>query len=98
MLTRSLFFLDGLDFMPKIDLTKAFDRIKWNFIASTLARKGLHAHFINLVHACISSPTFLVIINGQSFARFKSSKGIIQGCPLSPSLFVFAVNELYLAL
>ena len=54
-------------FMLKIDLAKAFDRNAWNFLVSTLARKGLHGHFIKLVHACISSPTFSVIINGQSF-------------------------------
>ena len=89
---------DGSDFMLKIDLAKAFDRIEWHFIVNALKRKGLHGHFINLIHACISSPTFSVIINGQSFAHFKSSRGIRQGCPLSPSLFVLAVNELSLAL
>jgi hypothetical protein len=86
------------DFMIKIDLAKAFDRVEWHFIAAALERKGLHPHFINLVHACISTPSFSVIINGQSYARFSSSRGIRQGCPLSPSLFVLAVNELSLAL
>jgi hypothetical protein len=85
-------------FMLKIDLAKAFDRIEWHFIASALTRKGLPDHFISLIYACISSPTFSIIINGQSFARFKSSRGIRQVYSLSPSLFVFAVNELSLAL
>ena len=52
--------------MLKIDLAKAFDRLEWNFVTRALARKELHAHFINLIHACISSPSFSVIVNGQS--------------------------------
>lgn len=57
-------------FMLKIDLAKAFDRLEWPFITAALARKGLHGQFINLIHACVSSPIFSVIINGQPFARF----------------------------
>jgi hypothetical protein len=85
-------------FMLKIDLAKAFDRLEWNFVVAALNRKGLHEHFINLIHACISSPTFSVIINGQPFAKFKSNRGIRQGCPLSPYLFFISINELSISL
>jgi len=86
------------DFMLKIDLAKAFDRVEWNFIVSALSHKGLHGHFINLIHACISSPTFSVIINGQPSTKFKSKRGIRQGCPLLPYLFFLTINELSIAL
>jgi hypothetical protein len=63
-------------FMLKIDLAKAFDRLEWNFIVAALTRKGLHGHFINLIHSCISSPTFSVVINGQPFTKFQGNRGI----------------------
>jgi hypothetical protein len=84
--------------MLKIDLAKAFDRLEWNFILLALARKGMHGHFINLIHACISTPTFSVIINGQAYANFTSTRGVRQGCPISPYLFVLAINELSIQL
>lgn len=84
--------------MLKIDLAKAFDHIEWNFIVSVLARKGLHHHFINLIYACIFPPFFFVIVNGQDFQCFRSSRGTGQGCPLSPYLFVLALNKLSISL
>jgi hypothetical protein len=68
-------------FMIKIDLAKAFDRMEWNFILLALARKGLHGHFINLIHTCISTPSFSVIINGSlmtiSSAQGGSDRGVL---------------------
>jgi hypothetical protein len=84
------------DFMIKIDLAKAFDRLEWHFIALALARKGLDGHFINLIHASIASPNFSVLIN----AKLILDSGVVEAFdrPLSPSLFVLAVNELSLTL
>jgi hypothetical protein len=88
----------GKAFMLKIDLAKAFDRLEWRFIVSALIRKGFHEHFINLIYACISTPSYSVIINGQPFANFRGERGIRQGCPLSPYLFVLSINELSISL
>lgn len=81
-------------FLLKVDLAKAFDRLEWNFIRNALVRLGLNFHFINLIYACISNPNFSVLANGEPGDHFISTRGIRQGCPLSPYLFVVAINEL----
>jgi hypothetical protein len=75
-------------FMLKIDLAKAFDRIEWSFVLDALRSKGYHGHFIKLVHTCISTTSFSINVNGEAEENFQATRGIRQGCPLSPYLFV----------
>jgi len=84
--------------MLKVDLAKAFDRIEWCFIVSAMKRQGFKDRFIDLVHTCISTTTMAVIINGEPGPTFLPKRGIRQGCPLSPYLFILAVNELAICL
>ncbi|WVZ91080.1 hypothetical protein U9M48_037298 [Paspalum notatum var. saurae] len=81
-------------FLLQVDLAKAFDRLEWNFVVKALHNRGFSHHFIQLIHSCISSPTFSILVNGQPYFNFKSQRGIRQGCPLSPYLFVLAIYEL----
>lgn len=85
-------------FLLRIDLAKAFDRIEWSFIVTAMRRQGFHSHFIHLVYECISTTNLSVIINGEPSPAFHPQRGISQGCPLSPYLFVLAVNELSITL
>lgn len=82
----------------KVDIAKAFDTINWDFILNCLASVGVPYLFIRWLRACICTPSFTVGYNGTVQGYFKSKRGLRQGDPLSPYLFVIAMNCLSLLL
>lgn len=78
----------------KVDLEKAYDRINWGFLKDTLNELGLNPHFVDLIMNCVSSTFMQVLWKGSAIETFKPSRGIRQGDPLSPYLFVLCVERL----
>eukprot|EP00253_Pinus_taeda_P035654 PITA_35654 len=78
----------------KIDLSKAYDRINWLYLRLLLTHLGFNYSFISWIMGCISNVSFAVLINGSASPFFKSQRGLRQGCPLSPLLFLLVAEGL----
>lgn len=80
----------------KIDISKAFDTVRWDFVISILQAMSLPDLFISWIQSCMSTATFSVALNGEVEGFFSSSPDLRQGCSLSPCLFDLANNVLSL--
>ncbi|KAL9659106.1 hypothetical protein QQ045_021149 [Rhodiola kirilowii] len=84
----------GGNIVIKLDMAKAYDRISWSFILGVLRKMGFGETWCDMVSRCISHCFYSVKWDGQLYGYFKSSRGVRQGDPLSPSLFVVAMEWL----
>ncbi|XP_020266417.1 uncharacterized protein LOC109841906 [Asparagus officinalis] len=80
--------------MVKIDFTKAFDSINWNFLINLLKVQGFGQRWCSWIYNIISTSSCAVLINGSPSKSFKCKRGLKQGDHLSPLLFNIVADVL----
>lgn len=77
----------------KTDMSKAYDRVEWNFLEVLMEKMDFDRVWIRWIMACVSTVSFSVLLNGNSHGFIRPERGIRQGDPLSLFFLSYALKH-----
>ncbi|XP_057432167.1 uncharacterized protein LOC130724918 [Lotus japonicus] len=78
----------------KVDYEKAYDSVRWEFLSYMMQRMQFSSRWICWIMGCLESATMSVLVNGSPCEEFRIGKGLRQGDPLAPFLFLIVAEGL----